>query len=250
MTTEEYIITINDAIHSNNRIIRENQTIQTRLLTMLDNAYYAINNQQPIMANPTANPTVNPTVNPTANTINNRSIRPSQNNTNRFIQDYVLSYIFEPYTNVNTTTTRTEAPTAAQITNSTDTLVYDSSNTLFTTHVCPITLTDFVNGENLLCIRQCQHIYKETSLMNWFSRNSRCPLCRYDIRNYSDDEETDEEPPPLEPADNNPFGASRTRNLTPLIRNITSNIPDTITNEISDIFTSYINNPNFINNFR
>jgi hypothetical protein len=86
--------------------------------------------------------------------------------------------------------------------------------------------------------------------MNWFSRNSRCPLCRYDIRNYSDDEETDEEPPPLEPADNNPFGASRTRNLTPLIRNITSNIPDTITNEISDIFTSYINNPNFINNFR
>jgi len=247
MTPEEYTTTIRDTINTNNRIISDNQILQNRLITMLENAYLANNPYTPAY-------NINNT-----NTVPNRPTRQRQRNTNRLIQDYVFSYIFEPYTTTTTTTSAiNEVPTNEQITNSTNSIVYDPSNTEFTTHVCPITLTDFINGENLLCIRHCQHIFKETSLMNWFSRNARCPLCRYDIREYiaegdeqeRGEEDDDETPPTLDPIDdinNNiyrtPNTTTRTRNFTPLIRNFTSNIPDTLTNEIADIFTNFLQNP-------
>ena len=49
---------------------------------------------------------------------------------------------------------------------------------------CPITLENFVVGENICRIRHCGHIFKSTGLMQWFQRNVRCPVCRYDIRTY------------------------------------------------------------------
>ena len=49
---------------------------------------------------------------------------------------------------------------------------------------CPITLENFVVGENICRIRHCGHIFKPTGLMLWFQRNVRCPVCRYDVRTY------------------------------------------------------------------
>jgi hypothetical protein len=49
---------------------------------------------------------------------------------------------------------------------------------------CPITLENFIVGENICRIRHCCHIFKSTGLMMWFQRNVRCPVCRYDIRTY------------------------------------------------------------------
>ena len=34
-------------------------------------------------------------------------------------------------------------------------------------------------------IRQCNHIFKTEELNTWFRSNCRCPVCRYDIRNYN-----------------------------------------------------------------
>jgi hypothetical protein len=31
-------------------------------------------------------------------------------------------------------------------------------------------------------IRQCGHVYHRACLLNWFSLNVRCPVCRHDIR--------------------------------------------------------------------
>jgi len=47
---------------------------------------------------------------------------------------------------------------------------------------CPITLENFIVGENICKIRNCGHIFKSAGLMQWFQRNVRCPVCRCDLR--------------------------------------------------------------------
>ena len=42
MTPEEYFSTLTDTIYTNNRLLRDNQVLQARLLTMLENVYSLI----------------------------------------------------------------------------------------------------------------------------------------------------------------------------------------------------------------
>jgi hypothetical protein len=49
---------------------------------------------------------------------------------------------------------------------------------------CPITLENFNDNDQVLMIRHCNHIFSNTALISWFRSNCRCPVCRYDIRNY------------------------------------------------------------------
>jgi hypothetical protein len=48
--------------------------------------------------------------------------------------------------------------------------------------VCPISLEDFIDGEELLKIRGCGHFFKKEKLRCWFSRSLFCPVCRYNVR--------------------------------------------------------------------
>ena len=41
------------------------------------------------------------------------------------------------------------------------------------------------NGEQVFQIKHCGHNFRENALRNWFRTNVRCPVCRYDIRDYS-----------------------------------------------------------------
>jgi len=50
---------------------------------------------------------------------------------------------------------------------------------------CPISLENFEDNDMVSVIRQCGHIFKTDELNTWFRSNCRCPVCRYDIRNYS-----------------------------------------------------------------
>lgn len=50
---------------------------------------------------------------------------------------------------------------------------------------CPISMEDFHDEDNVIIIRNCGHIFHTESLMNWFRTNCRCPVCRYDIRDYN-----------------------------------------------------------------
>ena len=50
---------------------------------------------------------------------------------------------------------------------------------------CPISMEEFHDNDNVLIIRQCGHIFHSENLLNWFRTNSRCPVCRFDIRNYN-----------------------------------------------------------------
>jgi hypothetical protein len=71
--------------------------------------------------------------------------------------------------------------TNRQIELSTQNIVY---NAQMQENRCPISWENFQVGEEVCQIKQCGHIFNKASLMNWFSRNTVCPVCRYDITTY------------------------------------------------------------------
>ena len=94
-----------------------------------------------------------------------------------------LLYAFFPQT-MNDVVVR---PTNEQITIATEVLQFASSETHNNTS-CPITLEEFIDGDSVQRIRHCGHIFREGAITDWFSRNVRCPICRYDIRTYVEPE--------------------------------------------------------------
>lgn len=83
-------------------------------------------------------------------------------------------------------------PTSFQINNAVETLIFDPNHQysnaqyprIFALDIsnCPITMTEFEAGNIVSRIRTCGHIFSQDALTNWFSRNVRCPMCRFDIR--------------------------------------------------------------------
>ena len=50
---------------------------------------------------------------------------------------------------------------------------------------CPINLERFTINSTVTQILYCGHCYDPTALRRWFRSNVRCPICRYDIRDYN-----------------------------------------------------------------
>jgi hypothetical protein len=103
----------------------------------------------------------------------------SRNLSNHFSR--ILNSFLEP---VNIT------PTQTQIENATRNIVYgdilDPIN-----NSCPISLETFTDTSNVTMIRHCRHIFNTSNIMSWFSSNCKCPVCRYDIRNYDPNNNND-----------------------------------------------------------
>ena len=76
--------------------------------------------------------------------------------------------------------TRNASPSMEQIVRTTRIFSYDPAEELITTR-CPISFEDFNEGDILCEIVRCHHVFKYNHLYNWFSSNSRCPVCRHDI---------------------------------------------------------------------
>jgi hypothetical protein len=77
-------------------------------------------------------------------------------------------------------------PTQAQITSSLENIVSTTAN-------CAICQDAISSGG---CrIRQCGHVYHRSCILSWFALNVRCPVCRHDIREggQEDQTQTDEE---------------------------------------------------------
>jgi hypothetical protein len=70
--------------------------------------------------------------------------------------------------------------TETQINNVTERIVFDASNTDMLTQ-CPITLEEFTDGDELLQIRQCKHVFRPSAIKRWFSQNVCCPMCRVNV---------------------------------------------------------------------
>ena len=70
-----------------------------------------------------------------------------------------------------------------QVENATLNILYrDIENPL--NQSCPISLEPFHEYEDVIMIKQCRHIFKPLEIQNWFNSNVRCPVCRYDIREF------------------------------------------------------------------
>lgn len=74
-------------------------------------------------------------------------------------------------------------PTQTQIENATRIVLYRDIVTP-TNQSCPISLEPFHDEDTVSVIRFCGHTFHRNELIQWFRSNSRCPVCRYDIRNY------------------------------------------------------------------
>jgi len=79
-------------------------------------------------------------------------------------------------------------PSVRQIRIGTEVLVYSQLNAEVQNvqFRCPIDLLEFSPDDAILRIRHCGHIFREMNLRRHFRRHPRCPICRYDIRDYID----------------------------------------------------------------
>jgi hypothetical protein len=74
-------------------------------------------------------------------------------------------------------------PTLSQIESATRRVQY-SDISRPTNTACPISMEEFNDNDTVTVIRHCGHIFHTDSIMNWFRSNCRCPVCRFDIRDY------------------------------------------------------------------
>jgi hypothetical protein len=75
-------------------------------------------------------------------------------------------------------------PTEQQISMATEQLRFGNIRDPYNT-VCPIRQERFNQDEPVLQILPCSHLFSPEPLRQWFRTSVRCPLCRYDIRNYN-----------------------------------------------------------------
>ena len=165
--SNNYINDIHTSMHAYHQNIHEYNDNMRRFLHIIednyrDNSFY---------------------VNPTGFTnLRNNNINNPLPIFNTFIRQYLRNRD-EGNTLRNTYEDVVVRPTEDQIENATDTVTFDEVDDNRNTS-CPITLEPFQQGEELCSIRYCSHLFKREALMDWFRRNVRCPVCRYDIRDY------------------------------------------------------------------
>jgi Ring finger domain len=178
-TIHELIIMYNDNIRLHNHIIDEYNHNIFNILNILQYIQGTINaNKYNNTTYSTAN-TTRPI--PTPGTPTRRS-----NNIDLSALFYLLNIPIHPnYDNEN----RYVALTQEQINNSTIITNYNTEN--FTEISCPISLDDFVVGEEICQIRGCGHYFKKNHIMRWFQNNHLCPVCRYNVRNNQQQNSTD-----------------------------------------------------------
>ena len=86
-------------------------------------------------------------------------------------------------TPITTPIPTSSTPTAAQIANATEEVLFSSiSNPLNNT--CPISCDRFEPNDRVMQIIPCGHLFTPHNLRQWFQTNQRCPLCRMDITRY------------------------------------------------------------------
>lgn len=74
-------------------------------------------------------------------------------------------------------------PTLEQIQNASRIIRYgDIANPL--SDSCPISLDEFNDDDQVRQLLPCGHLFHQNQFQQWFANNVRCPVCRYDIRNY------------------------------------------------------------------
>jgi len=85
------------------------------------------------------------------------------------------------------------APTRRQIENATRITAFSELENPIN-NSCPVTLDRFENNSSVTQIIPCGHIFSPSGIDSWLQSNVRCPVCRYDIRDYNSNAQTSSEP--------------------------------------------------------
>lgn len=114
-----------------------------------------------------------------------RSIRPTRENDrdNTFFSNLLRTF----YDRIPV------APTRQQIENATRITVFSEIENPIN-NSCPVTLDRFENNSSVTQIIPCGHIFSPSGIDNWLQSNVRCPVCRYDIRDYNVNTQPTSEP--------------------------------------------------------
>ena len=117
----------------------------------------------------------------------------ASNNTDISSNNPFLSNIFDNLTPVRVN------PTMQQISRATRMIRFGSIRNPRNSR-CPIRHEEFEDSDMVLQIRHCGHNFNSRCLHRWFENSVRCPMCRYDIREYNPTQEsasnTEPEPEP------------------------------------------------------
>jgi hypothetical protein len=113
------------------------------------------------------------TSNNTNNTNNTNGLNRTPRHTNTNLNRFLLNF----YDNVPV------YPSREQINNGTREVLFSSIQNPLNIS-CPITLETFDGNDTITQILGCGHLFNSINLSSWFRNNVRCPVCRYDIRNY------------------------------------------------------------------
>lgn len=117
-------------------------------------------------------------------------------------------------------------PTTQQLNNALENITYHAGEQ--STTLCPITLEEFREGDTIRRIKHCGHIFSIQSINNWFNRHTRCPVCRYDIREY------------MRSTTSPDISANTTSNQTE--QPSPNELMQDVTNHITSIFENFTNN--------
>jgi hypothetical protein len=79
-------------------------------------------------------------------------------------------------------------PTPDQIDNATTLVMIDTSQNEFEDEgeICSICQDGYTDGQAVRKINHCDHSFHKSCIDEWFERNVHCPICRYDIRENSE----------------------------------------------------------------
>jgi uncharacterized C2H2 Zn-finger protein len=95
-------------------------------------------------------------------------------------RDYMLYINTMPLYSTNSETNMGLTP--EEIESATVEIEYDDTSSNMVSTQCPISFDDFRDGEIVLKIRHCGHIFKPEELRRWLTRHQNCPVCRYNLQ--------------------------------------------------------------------
>lgn len=107
---------------------------------------------------------------------------------------------------------------------------------------CPISLERFQNDDMVTTICYCGHIFMMAEIHHWFNSNCRCPVCRYDIREYRGLNQVPVNDISMNDISMNIRDASTNPMNTDFSGNLIDNITDAILNELLNSTTDPSNN--------
>ena len=105
-------------------------------------------------------------------------------NTTNVYRDYMLYVNTAPIRSRE----RGDGLTQEELETFTTEIIYNDISYNMVTSQCPISFDEFTNGETILQIQHCGHIFKPNELRIWLTTHHNCPVCRYNLRgnlNYS-----------------------------------------------------------------